>query len=165
MLPYLSGGVTQNISDPTPSFSNNLLISKIVKVLHKIEKGQELNLRERGVLSRGKDLIQKIIVGARVIEEKGFDSSFPFPLEEGINAYGYALQTMKTLDLFEEAQESTQFFEGLVNQLEKIESSGTSKNEIGQLKKFFIALGDTFSGEIYRREYQSPKTFDTPRLM
>ena len=165
MLPIFSGNVTQNIPNPTPSFSNVLLISKLVKVLHKLERKQQLDSREMGILSRGKILVSKIIEGAKVIENKEFDNAFP--IEEGINTYGYALRTMKTLNLYREAQESTLFFEELLNRLEGAAAANHSDVdiEIDPLKKFFLALGDSFSGEIYRREYQSPKTFETPLLM
>jgi len=128
-----------------------------------LKKKKSLEQSERKILSRAKDLISKIIEGARVIEDKGFESAFP--IEECISTYGFALQTMKKLKLYEEAQDSTLFFEDLYNKLDKVGSTGKSGNELSFLKDFFRALQDSFSGEIYRRDYQPPKSFDTPFLM
>jgi hypothetical protein len=101
-----------------------------------------------------------------VIEDKGLENVSPsLPIEECISTYGFALQTMKKLKLYEEAQDSTLFFEDLYNKLDKVESTGKSGNELSFLKNFFRALQDSFSGEIYRRDYQPPKSFDTPFLM
>ena len=163
MAAYFAERIVKNVPNPTPSFSNILLISKLIKVLQMIEKKQSLNQTERNILSRAKELISKILEGARVIEDKGCENAFP--IEECISTYGFALRTMKKLNLYEEAQDSTLFFENLLNKLGKVESFGESGNELTLLKNFFRALGDSFSGEIYRREYQPPKSFETPFLL
>jgi hypothetical protein len=163
MAAYFVEKMVKNVPNPTPSFSNILLILKLIKVFQRIEKKQPLNQAEKGVLSRAKKLISKIIEGARVIEDKGFENAFP--IEECISTYGFALRTMKKLNLYEQAQDSTLFFEDLYNKLDKVESIGKNGKELSLLKDFFRALGDSFSGEIYRRDYQPPKSFDTPFLM
>jgi hypothetical protein len=163
MAAYFSYSVNKTIPKPTPSFSNILLISKLIKVLQKIEKKQPLMPRDRKILSKGKYLISKIIEGARVVESEDFENAL-FPIEEVITTYGYALRTMKTLNLYEEAQESILFFKGLSDQLEKVESTGKLTTEVGLLKRFFLALGNSFRGEVHQREYQAPKTFETPFL-
>ncbi|NIM16777.1 MAG: hypothetical protein GTO45_32710 [Candidatus Aminicenantes bacterium] len=164
MAAYFSDRLNNTMPNPTPSFSNILLISKLVKVLQKIEKKQPLQHRDRGILNRGKDLISKIIEGARVVESEDFENAL-FPIEEGITTYGYALRTMKTLNLYEEAQESILFFKGLSDQLEEVESTGMPTTKVGLLKEFFLALGNSFRSEIHQREYQAPKTFEAPFLM
>jgi hypothetical protein len=163
MAAYFAERIVRNVPNPTPSFSNILLILKLIKVFQRIEKKQPLNQAEKGVLSRAKKLISKIIEGARVIEDKGFRNAFP--IEECISTYGFALTTMKKLNLYEQAQDSTLFFEDLYDKLDKVESAGETGNELNLLKIFFRALGDSFSGEIYRREYQTPKTLETPFFM
>ena len=166
MAAYFAERIVKSIPNPTSSFSNILLISKLIKVLQMIEKKQPLNQSERNIISRAKDLISKIIKGARVIEDKGLENVSPsLPIEECISTYGFALRTMKKLNLYEEAQDSTFFFENLLNKLGKVESFGESGNELTLLKSFFRALEDSFSGEIYRREYQPPKSFEAPFLM
>ena len=166
MAGYFEESRGKSVPNPTPSFSSILLISKLIKVLQMIEKKQSLNQSERNIISRAKDLISKIIKGARVIEDKGLENvSTTLPIEECISTYGFALRTMKKLNLYEEAQDSTLFFEDLYNKLDKVESTGETGNELSLLKNFFRALGDSFSGEIYRRDYQPPKSFDTPFLM
>jgi hypothetical protein len=163
MATYFAERMVKNVPNPTPSFSNILLISKLIKVLQRIEKKQPLNQPEKGVLSRAKKLISKIIEGAKVMEDKEFENAFP--IEECISTYGYALRTMEKLNLYKEAQDSTLFFENLFNKLDKLENFGEPGNDLDLLKNFFRALGDSFSGEIYRRDYQTPKTFETPFFM
>lgn len=161
MLPNFSVSLAKSVSDDSPSFGNILLISKLVKVLKKIEKNQALSQKEQDILSRGKQLVSKIIAGSRVVENKEFKSAL-FPIEEGIATYSYALTTMEALNLYEEAQESTLFFEKLLGQLEETEKAENANIEFDLLKKFFWALGDSFRGEVHRREYPLPKKLETP---
>ena len=163
MAKYFADSRIKSVPNPTPTFSNILLITKLIKVLQQIEKKQPLTHTERDIISRAKNLVSKIIEGAKVIEDKGSENAFP--IEECISTFGYALRTMEKLNLYEEAQDSTFFFENLIEKLDRAESLGESDNELNSLKNFFRALGDSFSGEMYQREYQSPKTFETPFLM
>jgi hypothetical protein len=99
-----------------------------------------------------------------VVESEDVENAL-FPIEEVITTYGYALRTMKTLNLYEEAQEFILFFKDLSDQLEKVESTGKPTSEVGLLKEFFLALGNSFRSEVHQREYQAPKTFETLFLM
>ncbi len=160
MLYSASRKSINNMFDSTPPFSDIFFISNLVKVLNKVEKRKELTQVDRTILERGTQLVTKIIEGAKVVEKTDTKNAV-YSFEEGITAYGYALATIENLDWLKEADDSTLFFEEMRKKLENVENSSSTQEDVSFLKEFFLALGDSFRGDIYRREYIPPKTFPT----
>lgn len=132
-----------------------LLTNKIVQVLQKVEKNIQLENWEKKMLSRGADLVRKIIEGAILIERTEFNSLSP--THEGLSVFGYALSTIEELNLFSKVEMFTDFFKDLLSQLEDIEKGkDVSSVKLNFLKGFFLALGSAFRGDILKERYVPP---------
>lgn len=133
------------------TFKYILLTTKVVQVLQKFEKENQLKAQEKQILNRGAELIERIIEGALLVEGKEVDNLSP--TLEGLSVYGYALSTIETLNLVSKAGEFTDFFKNLYTQLKCIEKEEKKSTKMDILKKFFEALGNAFRGDILKERY------------
>ncbi|MBI5409966.1 MAG: hypothetical protein HZA14_11420 [Nitrospirae bacterium] len=139
------------LSEKGQTFQYVLLTTKVVQVLQKYETEKQLNETEKQILGRAAALIKRIIEGAILVEGKEFDQLAP--TQEGLSAYGYALSTIESLNLFNQIKGFTEFFKHLLDQLEIVEYSKNEASDISLLKNFFLALGSAFRGDLLKERY------------
>lgn len=140
-----------------------LLTNKVVQVLQKFGKNIPLEDCEKKMLSRGADLVRKIIEGAILIERTEFNNLSP--THEGLSVFGYALSTIEELNLFSKVEMFTDFFKDLLSQLEDIENGKiVSSERLNFLKEFFLVLGSAFRGNILKERYVLPMEEEYPLL-
>jgi hypothetical protein len=140
------------LSEKGQTFKYVILTTKIVQVLQKFGKNNQLEDNEKKILARGAELIEKIIEGAHIVD--GVNINNLSPTQEGLSAYGYALSTIESLNLFNKVKRFTDFFNNLLNQLRNIECGKKENIEnINFLKEFFLALGNSFRSDISQERY------------
>ncbi len=148
------------MSEKGHAFRYVLLTTKVVQVLQNLEKGNKLQDREKQILLRGVDLVKKIIEGAVLVEGKSYGSFSPS--REGLSAYGYALSTIKTLNSLNYIEGFADYFRDLMNQIIDIKDERPFR-ELGNLKKFFLELGNAFRGDLSAEKYTQPVEYPFSR--
>lgn len=148
------------VSEKGHTFRYVLLTTKVVQVLQNIEKGNKLQERDKKILLRGSELIKRIIEGALLVEGKTCDSLSPS--REGLSAYGYALSTIKTLNILHSIDGFTDFFKNLMDHIIDI-TNEKSVEKIDILKKFFLELGNAFRGDLIEDRYTQPEEYPFSR--
>lgn len=140
------------LSEKGQTFKYVILTTKVVQVLQKFEKNNKLEDREEKILARGAELIEKIIEGSLLVDGAKFNNLSP--IQEGLSAYGYALSTIESLNLLNKVEGFTDFFKDLLAQLKNIKCEEKERIEkISFLKKFFLALGNSFRSDILQERY------------
>jgi hypothetical protein len=128
-----------------------VLTTKLVQVLHKVEKKSDISDNDNQVLSQGKVLLKSITEGALLVEGKEIaDLS---PSQEGLAAYGYALSTIDALQLMVTDDDFSNFFKTLYDQIDGLNTGQVSIEKIQILKKFFLSLGQSFRDDIQKEKY------------
>jgi len=104
-------------------------------------------------LKNGSDLILRIIEGSTLLEGKDFKEGLA-PSMEGVSVYGYALSSIRILNKDKEIKGFTEYFENIRNDIEKLIAQKKKDNiDILLLKDFFLALGNSFRGDIQKESY------------
>lgn len=152
-----------NMIEKAMTFKYILLTSQVVLVLEDAAEGKELTDSQWKILSEGSDLLKRIIEGAALVEGKEFKGGLT-PTAEGLSIYGYALSTIKKLDLIKDIKGFTEFFVKLNGEIVKfIEQRKKDDIDISRLENFFHALGNSFRGDIQKEGYFKEKTFPFSR--
>lgn len=124
-----------------------MLTAQLVLTLEDIiedKKLTEQQEKQQGeILKEGASLLSLIVDGATLVEGKKFKNGLRSTME-GLWIYGYALMTMSKLDLAEEIENFTEFFEKLnVEVCKLIQHQKRDEVNILLLKRFFIALSSS----------------------
>lgn len=90
-----------NISEESRRYSYLVLTTKVVQVLQAAKRGKELTDVQVKILNRGANLLSGIIKGSAFAEGKQENDGLQPPTQKEITMYGYALVTVKHLDLTE----------------------------------------------------------------
>lgn len=138
-------------------FNYILLTSQIILALEDVAKGKRLAEQQCKILSKGKELLRRIIEGATLVERKEFKNGVT-PTVEGLSIYGYALSALKNLDDLITEKGYTEFFEKMYNEMSKlIEKRRMDDIDISLLERFFFTLGSLLRGEIQKESYPKQK--------
>lgn len=129
-----------------------ILTTQMVLMLEDITEGKKLTEQQEKqqseVLKEGASLLSLIVNGAMLVEGRKFENDLR-PTMEGLWIYGYALMTMSKLDLAEEIENFTEFFEKLSIEIYKlIQYQKKDEINVPLLKKFFIALNSSLRARI-----------------
>lgn len=149
--------MTLFLSEKGQTFKYVLLTTKVAQALQSFEKNNQLTEIDKKTLSRGADLIKRIIEGAILIEGKKIDNFSP--TQEGLSAYGYALSTLETLNLLNKIEGFAAFFQKLFDQLNDVKNGVKKSENITLLENFFLALGSAFRGDIFKERYTQPEEY------
>lgn len=152
-----------NMAEKAMIYNYILLTSQIVLGLEDAIEGKELTEQQCEILNDGAFLLSRIIEGATLVEGKEFKNGLA-PSMEGLSIYGYALSTIRKLDLFKEIKGFTEFFEELHNEMSKlIKQRKKDGTNVAQLKNFFLALGSSLRGDIQKESYPREKSLPSIR--
>lgn len=148
-----------NMAEKAMIFNYILLTSQVTLGLEDALAGNELSNQQCELLKEGSMLLERIVEGATLVEGKEFKNGLT-PTMEGLSIYGYALSTIRELDLIREIKEKefTDFFEKLHNEMLKlIEQRKKDKIDIKLLKNFFFSLSNSLRGDIQKGNYPQEK--------
>ncbi|MBU4267923.1 MAG: hypothetical protein KJ808_03640 [Acidobacteria bacterium] len=148
-----------NMSEKAIIYNYILLTSQITIELEDVFAGKKLTEQQCELLKNGAILLSKIIEGATLVEGKEFKNGLT-PSMEGLSIYGYALSTIRELNLIRNIKEKefTEFFEELHNKIQKLIENRVGKGiDISLLKNFFYTFGVSLRGDVQKENYPTEK--------
>ncbi|MDP3066169.1 MAG: hypothetical protein Q8N08_05455 [Methanobacteriaceae archaeon] len=156
-----------NMTEKAMIFNYILLTNQLVLELEDVMEGKKLTEQQTEqqseLLEEGANLLSRIIEGATLVEGKEFKNGL-VPTMEGLSIYGYALTTIRKLDLIKEIKGFTEFFEKLNAEMHKlIQHRKKDEADISLLKNFFLALCSSLRGDIQKESYPREKTLPLNR--
>lgn len=153
-----------NMAEKAMIFNYILLTNQLVLELEDVMEGKELTEQQTEqqseLLKEGASLLSRIVEGATLVEGKEFKNGL-VPTMEGLSIYGYALSTIRKLDLIKvkEIKGFTEFFEKLNAEMHKlIQHRKKDEADIPLLKNFFLTLCSALRGDIQKESYPREKT-------
>jgi hypothetical protein len=152
-----------NMAEKAMIFNYILLTSQVTLDLEDVLAGNHLSDQQCELLKEGSTLLERIIEGAILVEGKKSKNGLT-PTMEGLSIYGFALSTIRELNLIREIKEKefTDFFEKMHSEMLKlIEQRKKDGINVPLLKSFFFALGSSLRGDIQKESYPKGKSLPT----
>ena len=134
---------------------NAMLSAKVYKALRRAKRGDSLDEREQGALSRGADLLSEVVQGSLLIDRK--------PLEEqgfyaDLKAYRHALSALvqqrrvANSGRVDASNDATRVFKAYREDLSSLSAGGrVAEERLDGLAEFFRILS-----ELFFRDVQTP---------
>lgn len=146
------------LTEKSRTRSYGLLSSRVSQVLTNIVQSRSLPDEENThILTQGKDLLDKFILGSRLIEGDDFKDGL-IPTPESLTAFPYAVTTLKALEKLRDDERVSKilntiraFLEKAIN-LKSIEE--LKQDEIDILREFFTTLATLFYNDLVQQRLQ-----------
>ncbi|MFQ5964768.1 MAG: hypothetical protein ACE5KZ_10845 [Candidatus Scalinduaceae bacterium] len=148
-----------NLSEESRRYNYLVLTTKVVQVLQAAKRGKELTGVQVKILNRGINLLSGIKEGSAFAEGKKENGGLQPPTQKEITMYGYALVTVKQLDLTDKDKNIiTDYFSDLLEILKQLEKKKEKDNlDLSKPNEFFLILGNALREDIQQERYM-PKT-------
>jgi len=160
-----------SLSEKSQTRSYGLLSSRISDTILRLETDSRApNLQDREILSNGLELIDKFILGSRLVEGDDFTDGL-LPTTDSLQVYRYARRAV--VETLHKDERISQVLKAIRDKLESTitatDGGHLDRSSLSALRLFFTALStllcqdiirQRFEGEIAKDAYVSPSGFD-----
>lgn len=148
-----------NLSEESRRYNYLILTTKVVQVLQAAKRGEMLTDIQAKILNRGENLLSGIIEGSAFAEGKKGCNGLqpPTPTQKEITMYGYALATIRHLDITGEDETFvTNYFSNLLEILQQLEKKKKKDTlDLSEPKKFFQIFGNALREDIQKERHRT----------
>lgn len=153
------------LSEKSQTRSYGLLSSRISEAISHLEQDSRLpDPGEREVLSRGLELVDKFILGSRLVEGDDFTDGL-LPTTDTLKAYRYAKSTLAVLETLRKDEQISQALKSIREKLEKIIAATNGHDldveSLSRLRQFFTTLSTLLCQDVIRQRFEGEPTKTT----
>jgi hypothetical protein len=147
-----------SLSEKSETRSYGLVSSRVSQVLTNIARSNRLpDQEERNVLLEGLSLLDKFIVGSRLVEGDEFKDGF-VPTADTLTAFRYAVTTLRTLQRLRDDEKASSILGSIrefINGVQDAkEPTDIDKPSLDLLKEFFTTLATMLCNDIVRLRFE-----------
>lgn len=146
------------LTEKSRTRSYGLLSSRVSQALTEVARTRRLPTEEeRTVLAEGLELLDKFIIGSRLVEGDDFKDGLR-PTADTLRAYRYAMTTLAALEELHHNEEASKVLSAFREKLQAILNArathAVSLNDLDVLKEFFTTLATSMCEDIVRLRFE-----------
>jgi hypothetical protein len=147
------------LSEKSRTRSYGLLSSKVSQTLTEISRtGRALTEQERSLLIKGLELLDKFIIGSRLVAGDDFKDGIIRPTADTLRAYRYAMTTLRALQEVRNNDEASKVLREIREKLSGVlNASATDEidpEDFESLKWFFTTLATSLCDDIVELRFE-----------
>jgi hypothetical protein len=150
------------LTEKSQTRSYSFLSSRVSEAVTEVEKDSRLpTTEERKVLAEGLELLDKFILGSRLVEGDDFKDGL-LPTTDTLTAYGYAMTTLRALETLRNDDEVSQVLKSIRKQVQDVleapNPQALDHEKLGALREFFTMLATLLCQDIIRLRFDKSST-------
>ena len=146
------------LSEKSQTRSYGLLSARIAETIAELQKSNDLPTpTQRAVLSDGVALLEKFIIGSRLVEGDEFKDGGLLPTMDTLRAFGYAMTTLRALEQLRSNEQISSVLRAIREKLQVVQEAEQrevlSSENLETLRSFFVTLATSLCEDLIKQRF------------
>jgi len=146
------------LSEKSQTRSYGLLSARVAETIAELQKSNDLPTpTQRSVLLDGVALLDKFIIGSRLVEGDEFKDGSLLPTMDTLRAFGYAMSTLRALEQLRSNEQISNVLRAIREKLQVVQHAEQrdvlSPENLDTLRSFFVTLSTSLCEDLIKQRF------------